>query len=154
MRSRFSLVFLLIALVLPGCKTSSDAAGPYANSIIILERTPCYGTCPVYKIQLEGNGIAFLENTRFVEPLGTFKGNVAKGDLNSLFHSFASTDWEQYEDSYDANVSDLPTVKLTWYHSGYQKEISIRAKHPIELDVLINKVDQVKDKIAWKAPEL
>jgi hypothetical protein len=140
-------------LILASCKSSETASITYDSSKITLERSPCYGTCPVYKIELNGSGAATLENTRHVDPIGSFTGTLDSASVNSLFSYFANTKWDNYSNHYDANVSDLPTTTLSWYHCGFKKEISIRTKHPEELDVLIRKIDQVRESIVWSVPE-
>jgi hypothetical protein len=148
------LLFFSFLAFISACK-SGDAIvqSEVPTSIIILERTPCYGTCPVYKIQIESTGDAFLENKKFVEPLGNFNGKLNKKDLDALFQLFGTVKWASYKNSYDSNVSDLPTAIITWYHSGYTKVIRLRSNYPEDFDVLLKKIDQVRSEVDWNAPE-
>ena len=42
----------------------------YADLLITMERTPCHGTCPVYKLTISGNGEVTYEGHNFVEVEG------------------------------------------------------------------------------------
>jgi hypothetical protein len=148
------LLFFCALGIFSSCKLGLNSpSAQHESSIIILERTACYGTCPVYKIQLESNGRAYLTNTRFVEPLGIFQGVASEPKIESIFKTFQTVSWEQYQDKYDENVSDLPTAILTWYHSGYKKVIELRSNYPSEFDVLLKMIDELKAEIEWVAPE-
>lgn len=154
MTVKIKLLFLsLFILVFCGCKSRKSAVDSFQDSKITLERTPCYGTCPVYKFEINGTGESKLENIRFVEPIDTLFGQADSASIQQLFSEFANTDWSKFKNTYDANVTDLPTIYLAWYHCGTVKKIKIRYNYPEELVVLIKKVDQVKNNIAWSVPE-
>jgi hypothetical protein len=44
---------------------------------IVLERTACFGTCPVYVLALRRNGSAEYLGAMFVERMGRFQRRVA-----------------------------------------------------------------------------
>lgn len=140
---------LLLAAFGWSCTGQNQAVQKYSQSLIILERTACYGTCPVYTLQLEGNGNAYLHNKQHAEPAGKYKAVVPVDSLEAIFKAFEKTDWSQFNKVYDDHTPDLPMTVLTWYHAGYQKEIRIVTKHPEELDVLISRADKLKDKLKW-----
>ena len=52
----------------PGPSAAGPAGQPTADSAarITLERGPCFGTCPVYSVTLDGSGAVLFEGRRFV----------------------------------------------------------------------------------------
>src|SRR4051812_16205110 len=45
-------------------------------STVTFERTPCFGTCPVYRVNVNGNGEVKFEGIRNVDSVGTFVGHI------------------------------------------------------------------------------
>ena len=43
---------------------------------VTLERTPCFGYCPSYKVTLKSDGTIIYEGKKFVQMMGTYKGEV------------------------------------------------------------------------------
>ncbi|MCI0516543.1 MAG: DUF6438 domain-containing protein, partial [Woeseiaceae bacterium] len=43
---------------------------------ITLERTACYGTCPMYKVTIASEGAVTFEGQRFTKTIGTAKGKM------------------------------------------------------------------------------
>src|SRR5690242_13664291 len=54
----------ILAVVVAGCWTGPDPAtapqppqGPHRRALrVIMERTPCFGACPTYKVEIDGDG--------------------------------------------------------------------------------------------------
>jgi len=141
-----ALVILCIAF-LGSCKSTSNS---YQESVIRLERTGCYGTCPIWEFELNGNGGANLINTRFIEPTGSFASLCSTDSVSALFERFDKVDWDLFHNEYPDQNTDLPSVILTWKHRGFEKRIVIVGKHPEQLDVLIKEVEAIKQKLSWK----
>ena len=142
-----SAVLILCIAFFGSCKTTSNS---YQESVISLQRTGCYGTCPIWQFELHRNGGANLINKRFVEPLGSFASLYNADSVSALFEQFSKTDWDLFHDEYPDQNTDLPSVILTWKHCGFEKRIVIVGKHPEQLDVLIKEVEATKEKLSWK----
>ena len=73
--------FLLFILVLFSCGSSKKNTETKVKEIkkelvISLERTPCYGTCPIYKMEIFSDGSAFYHGERFVDRIGDYEFSV------------------------------------------------------------------------------
>jgi len=66
----------------PGAPRARASASDSAR--ISLERRPCFGTCPVYTVTLEGSGVVRFEGVRFVKDTGTSVGTVPPARVDSL----------------------------------------------------------------------
>jgi hypothetical protein len=75
-----------------------------------VEETACFGSCPMYKIVLDGSGRARMHGKRFVEPLGVSTAIVSDTLLASLVNSTATAKWENYEEEYISGYSDWPST--------------------------------------------
>src|ERR671921_1467141 len=96
---------MLMCLPLPG-------QGP-AITEISLERTPCFGSCPVDKVVLRPDGTATYIGRRFVERMGTYEGKFAEGDFERLAGLMQAMKFFGMEDRYDRPITDHPSVITT-----------------------------------------
>src|SRR5580698_6782796 len=100
------------------------AQNPADQTLITLERTSCYGECPVYKLTLRGDGSIMYKGYKFVRVRGKQKTKIKPSEVESLLQEFRKLDYFALDDEYstiknsDGTVSvvtDLPTtiVSLT-----------------------------------------
>jgi uncharacterized protein DUF6438 len=83
----------LALVLLAACWTGSDARtaapGPVAPREgppleISLERTPCFGTCPVYKLAIRDDGRVDWLGREHVAQVGARTRRIARADLDAL----------------------------------------------------------------------
>ena len=115
---------LLVFLVLFACGSSKkgiEIKEIKKELIISLERTPCYGTCPIYKIKIFSDGSAFYHGERFVEKIGNYEFSVSKETLNYILKKADEIGFFELEDKYTANITDLPKT-ITFIKNGKHKK--------------------------------
>ncbi|GAA5098327.1 hypothetical protein GCM10023210_34380 [Chryseobacterium ginsengisoli] len=94
-------------------------------SRIEYEATPCFGSCPIFKITINPDRTAVFEaehfnfskgfsKGEFDKPReGTFKGTIKEPDYNKLIALLDGLDVKNLNDKYgERNVTDLPTSYL------------------------------------------
>ena len=104
---------LILIIVLLACGSSEESTDVKIKKgkkelIISLERTACYGTCPIYKMEVFSDGSAFYHGERFVEKEGNYEFTVSKETMDYILKKADEISFFQMEDKYTANVSDLP----------------------------------------------
>ena len=107
------LLPLVLLLVVSSCGSSKKSSKPEANKekkelIIALERTACYGTCPIYKIEVFSDGSAMYYGERFVDNLGKYTFNVSQETINYILKKAVEIRFFEMEDKYTADITDLP----------------------------------------------
>ncbi len=107
------LLPLILLLVISSCGSSKKSSKPEANKekkelIIALERTACYGTCPIYKIEVFSDGSAIYYGERFVDNLGKYTFNVSQETINYILKKAVEIRFFEMEDKYTADITDLP----------------------------------------------
>src|SRR5215470_6365535 len=86
----FSALFSVVMILLAACEGSAgrQASPPTAAAQtiteIILERTPCYGRCPIDTLVLHADGTAAYTGKQFTQRTGQFTGTFLKGDFEKL----------------------------------------------------------------------
>lgn len=88
-----------------------------------LERTPCFGSCPVYTVIIKSDGRVRYVGERFVSREGEHTGRVRTWSFNALAQFIRDTGYMDLEDNYSRLVTDHPTVYTTVVMNGTRKVI-------------------------------
>jgi Domain of unknown function (DUF6438) len=67
------------------------AAGP-SETVITLERTTCFGTCPSYKLSILRDGTVNYEGREYVRVKGTAHSKIDSTAVNALIREFIKID--------------------------------------------------------------
>ena len=116
---RFYLLFLCLLFACGSSKNSTETKVKELKKelIISLQRTPCYGTCPIYKMEIFSDGSAFYHGERFVDRIGDYEFRVSQETINYILKKADEIGFFELEDKYTANVSDLPRT-ITFIKNG------------------------------------
>ena len=117
------ILFLFLTFACGSSKNSSEQKAKEVKKalIISLERTPCYGTCPIYKMEIFSDGSAFYHGEQFVDNKGNFEFSVSKETINYILKRAEEIDFFEMKDKYTANITDLPKT-ITFIRSGKDKK--------------------------------
>jgi hypothetical protein len=126
---------------------------------IMLERGPCFGTCPVYSVTLDGSGAVLFEGRRFVADTGISTGSVPPARVDSLVAELTAGGYFDFADSYRAGepgceqyATDLPSVITEVRAGGRSKRIEHDhgcMEAPEALTVLEGRIDSVAGVARW-----
>lgn len=109
--------------------------------IISLERTACYGTCPIYKMEIFSDGSAFYHGERFVDNLGDYEFFVSKETINYILNKSSEIGFFNMEDRYTSNITDLPKTIILIKKDNQKKKIIDYYGAPKELKEFESLVD-------------
>lgn len=124
-----------------------------------MERDPCHGICPVYTVQIQGNGTVLFNGIRHVRAMGSHKGSVTPDALKRLQQQLGLANFSMLPDAYDHTspacqpyATDLPTVTITVRDSGTSH--SVRHDHgcrgaPAILNTLEQVIDGTSNTMQW-----
>jgi hypothetical protein len=152
---------LLIGLAACGHRAPSPApdAGSARGAVVTLERGPCFGTCPVYRVSLSADGMVEFLGTRFVSRVGNASARVAPDAVASLVRSLETSGFFGLADAYvpDAPTcgryhTDAPTVSISVQAHGRDK--TVRHDHgcggaPDQLTGFEHLIDSVAGTARW-----
>ena len=150
------MVTLSVLLLGIGCKSSKnmttleneDESNP--EMVISMKKTPCYGTCPVYEIKIFTNHKASLIAERNLPHIGEYTAIVPTEKYNELVDAFSNSSFFEFEDSYVAGITDLPTTFIYFSNQRRSKKIKDYYGSPQELKDLETMVAKLLDELQWK----
>lgn len=128
---RLSVALLFAFLFLPGCATTSNSqAGLNASTVplLVMQKTPCYGSCPAYEATImEDGSVTFVAWRNLpVQDNDTVQLELNSKELQHLRADIAAVNYPALHTVYSSEWTDGPSTYLTFYRDG--KEIK-RIKH-------------------------
>ncbi len=160
-----NLTLLLLAIALAACTvatpqpTAPTATPDYSSLQITLERTACFGTCPIYKLTIHGDGLVEYDGERFVTVTGHQTSQLTSDQVVELTTLFQQADYFNLKSDYTAPVTDLPSTitslsfegrskKVTNY-GGCLSDLNASDKAPQALCDLEGKIDSIVNSAQW-----
>lgn len=160
------LTTLVISAVLVSCALTAPlstgtpqptSAPNYSDLVITLERTACFGTCPVYKLTVYGDGRAEYEGEMFVAVEGRQTATISAEQVRELAAAIEKANYFSLKGDYSALATDLPSAITTVTLDGQTKTINHYGMcgypdidtAPEELCDLENKIDKIANSAQW-----
>jgi len=126
--------------------------------VITLRRTACFGTCPVYSLEIYEDGTVKYLGTDFVQIKGEQRATIPKEAVRALISDFLRIRYFKLQNSYETykdpkgqvwHITDLSTVYTSLRVGKRKKEVKDYAWAPKELTQLEFEVDRVANTHRW-----
>ena len=114
-----------------------------------IERTPCYGKCPVYGAYVYKSGYATWNGRMNTEKVGEFTTRISKEDMAKIADKARSIDYVNLKSEYNSDVTDLPSVYTQLSLDGKKKAIKSRHNVPIGLREYEKFLDEILSAQKW-----
>jgi hypothetical protein len=122
--------------------------------VITLQRTACFGACPIYKLTIFGDGRVVYEGERFVKVTGKRTARISPKAVKQLISEFNKLNYFSLADSYTGGPTDLPSAITSISMGKKQKTVSHylgSPNAPQKLTELENKIDNIVNSQQWVA---
>src|ERR1700761_4785206 len=120
---------------------------------ITLERGPCFGSCPDYRLEIGGDGGLRYEGRHFVAIPGVHTGRIDPGKVRALYDQFRQADFFWLLDNYRASITDFPAFTIAISFDGQSKAVTDYAGTaigmPAQVRALEATVDAAADTARW-----
>lgn len=149
MRIVFPATILLLSAALAGAESGITT--------ITLERTPCFGTCPVYQLTIHRSGRVEYEGKDHVREKGIRTGKISAEDFNKLAKKIDEINFFHLNQRYDGKnpdgtgvtVTDLPTRKIAVTRDGRTKTVENYFRGPRGLKEFEDLIDELTKSARW-----
>lgn len=157
---KLAFATLFIAVIGLGCNTSKQSAESQTNQAqseqsdfyLRIERTPCFGACPTDVLTVRNKELSY-EGIRHVERMGRYTAELTDGQLEVLRQRFEKLNFFDFQDEYDASVSDLPSTIIEVTVNDSTKKVINRYMGPQELKSFEIWIFSYVDKLSWTPVE-
>lgn len=118
-----------------------------------LERTPCFGKCPIYTVIIHKDGTFRYVGEAYVSHIGTFTGTVNTNELRDLFKYVNDMKYFQLATGYAYPVTDNPGT-FTMVQKGSRTKIvwNYANSGPSSLWALEQLIDKLVLDATWNKP--
>lgn len=145
-----------IPTAISAAATRSPAGTPVGDIdfvVITLERGPCFGACPTYKVTVKGTGEVTWEGKRFVKVVGPASAKISPDAVRGLLDELVRGGYFDMNDKYTkANATDMPSAVSSVTLSGRAKTIDHYYgdnSAPQALTALEKRIDEVANTAQW-----
>jgi hypothetical protein len=126
--------------------------------VITLRRTACYGSCPVYSLEIFEDGRLHYDGKQCVAVTGRQEGHISHATVKALIADFLKADYFDLKDVYESRqnpdgtsewITDLPTTYTSLRIGNKAKTVKDYAFSPQKLQMLEMEIDRVSDTHQW-----
>lgn len=115
------VIFVSLSLAIFLAAAPRVSAAPISS--IKLERTACFGTCPVYTVSIFRDGRVEFEGKEYVKEKGKHSRTISAREFEELAAKVEKIGFFALQPSYRANVTDLPTTIVTVTRGSESKRV-------------------------------
>jgi hypothetical protein len=150
-------VAFALAIGLAGPAATQEPRVP-SDASIALERTSCFGSCPVYTVTIDARGTVTYEGERFVRVIGRRTAQIDLSIVAGLLERAERIRFFQMRDAYRViesadgtvtHVTDLPTTIVTITVNGRTKRVEDYVGAPDSLAEFEREVDAAAGTTRW-----
>ena len=122
---------------------------PEAGPVLTFERTPCFGTCPAYTMQVFADGHVAYEGRRGVPTIGNKELKLPASAVADMLKQAKEARFEQFQDRYSMNTTDLPsTIIAVRQPNGQLKKVILEEGAPENVRQLFTYIGNQLDALA------
>lgn len=82
------------------------------KKIISLEKTACFGRCPVFKIIIYNNGECLYNGIKFVKKSGEYNLKINEREVDEILSQAKEIGFDNLKNEYSERITDLPTTYI------------------------------------------
>ena len=136
-----------------------SASAPTDSAVLTLERTPCFGACPVYMVTVSAGGEVRFQGNSFVSHPGLSLSRIPQSRVDSLIAELDAAGYFEFDERYVPGspacgnaATDLPTVTTSVTVRGRTRRIQHYrgcSAAPQTLSRLEDRIDEVLNTAQW-----
>lgn len=150
-----ALAVCVAVMVIPvGCgEPPIPTPDDISDVVVTIERGPCFGACPVYRLTVYGDGRVIYEGIRFVGVEGTRTATISEDKVRQLVTEFQKIDYFSMDDEYThADATDMPSATTSITIAGQTKTVAHYHgdfSAPEDLATLEDRIDEIVSTDRW-----
>ncbi|HET7696969.1 MAG TPA: membrane dipeptidase [Vicinamibacterales bacterium] len=127
----------------PAAPAAAQSVPVQAPIAITLERTACFGFCPVYTVTLRDDGTVTYNGRQHVKVTGNHTWKIDPAAVRALAQEMQDEGFFDLQDEYRSLMTDHPTVFTTLSAGGRSKRVLDYVAGPQKLKDFEAKIDQI-----------
>lgn len=121
---------------------------------IVLERGTCYeGPCPMYSVQIDGDGTVVYNGFKYVAVEGKHRSRIPAEAVDRLLDKFRAADFFSLDDAYQAEITDNATFTVSLKLGKQEKRVidyaGLLAGMPQAIHDIEDSIDRAANSDRW-----
>ena len=152
-RLLFAAILMALGCARGGSRPADSTAIVAERDIhITLERGTCLGYCPMYRVELHGDGRVVYDGLHFVRDSGRREDTIPAADVRTLATEMAQAGYFGFATVYEPDATDHATVSTSLRIDGRTREVRHNLgsrSAPAVLEALYARIDSVARTAQW-----
>ncbi len=122
------------------------------DTILVFRKTPCFGKCPAFSIQLLSNGKMIYQGKMNVEKMGYYETMVNDSFIYTVFQEAEKIDFFNLSKKYPTDgseIADLPKTIIFLKNGKKERQIIDSFNSPLALQRFEQYLQEKIDKLYW-----
>lgn len=149
MRQLAAIGVIIAATFVLSAPAPARAQSVPKDARVSLERTSCFGECPIYSVSIDADGTVVYDGERFVRVEGRRTDRIPVSRVAALLETAGRIGFFDLKGKYSAMVTDLPTTFVTIRANGRSKRIEDYVGAPDGLHQLERDIDEAARTLRW-----
>jgi len=141
----------LLILTLFSCSSTKNLINE--DFQVKMNKGACFGSCPVYTLDIDNQGNAVYVGERFTEKMGKHSMKLKKSDLQDIAKKLAEVNFFALNEEYKSDVADQPLIAISHTNKGLSKTVKGKDRRPEALLELQSMLEKVAETAGWKSLE-
>ncbi|MFK8104415.1 MAG: DUF6438 domain-containing protein [Saprospiraceae bacterium] len=132
--------------------TQKDPSPATTKPTLLLQyaKGPCFGECPMFKMEVYTKGGLVYRGIRYTEKAGLHRKQLSDARLKNLKTTAKKAKLWDKPASYLSGLADSQKTTLSYHEGGKQKEIKLDGnKLPSELQELLDALEVIANSSGW-----
>ncbi|NOT38430.1 MAG: hypothetical protein HOP11_13745 [Saprospiraceae bacterium] len=121
-----------------------------ARKLLSLNKSSCFGKCPVYKITIYSDGLSILESKLNMNKIGLFHSKLSEEQLESITRKINKVQWPESRTRFMKNIPDLPVSTISFYkQDSLFQRIESNSTLPQDLESIHTDLSDLANQSKW-----
>ena len=129
------------------------AGGAQEPIVITIERTPCFGMCPAYKVSIKDDGTVTYTGTQYVKTSGTYTWKIDPAAVRALAKEMQDAGYFDLQNAYTSRMTDHPTIYTSLTIGARTKKVQDYITGPSKLKDIETRIDEVSGVKKYVSPD-
>ncbi|MFC5270424.1 DUF6438 domain-containing protein [Adhaeribacter terreus] len=149
-RTGFVMFTLLFTLLIIGKNSNINAQSSRkhspAKTLIVFEKKPCFGFCPVYRAEFMTDGNVLVTAQPAAKPKVKSTFRISRKEAQELWKRGEQLGFFKLKANYETLKTDFPVREITLYKNNKPKKVTYTEGGPQEFNTYLTDLAQLVEK--------
>lgn len=136
-------ILAIVLIVFTACVTSKQKTSKLSVDYVMMRRTPCFGHCPYYAIEVYKDGLIRFTGFNNVADSGVYEKKIDPKKAQVLLKEISDYRVDTLQKSYKVLITDFPGIYYNFKYGKISQQVINAHYGPVFLKSLANEIDEL-----------